>query len=169
MSHTWLFIGIFSGFISIGVALYLFFWVKRQDPGSKRAQEVAGWISSGLLSQKLYTALTLVAVIIGFVIAIVFSFDLSKLAREQCRFNPANGIEMALASLLARFAPPCRLHGNERSCSCTKRHAAADSLNRAFRVAFYAGAAAGLAMVVLCCRDERHLSDHRKRGDRAGL
>lgn len=152
MSHTWLFIGIFSGFISIGVALYLFFWVKRQDPGSKRAQEVAGWIREGAASylKKLYSALTLVAVIIGFVIAIVFSFDLSKIGTGAMSLNPANGIEMALAfvagavcsALAGYMGMSVAVEGNVRSA-----HAAADSLNRAFRVAFYAGAVMGLAMV----------------------
>ncbi len=152
MSHTWLFIGIFSGFISIGVALYLFFWVKRQDPGSKHAQEVARWIKEGAASylKKLYTALTLVAVIIGFIIAIVFSFDLTKLGNGAMTLNPAKGIEMALAfiagavcsALAGYMGMSVAVEANVRSA-----HAAADSLNRAFRVAFYAGAVMGLAMV----------------------
>lgn len=152
MSHTWLFIGIFSGFISIGVALYLFFWVKRQDPGSKRAQEVARWIKEGAASylKKLYTALTLVAVIIGFIIAIVFSFDLTKLGSGAMTLDPTKGIEMALAfiagavcsALAGYMGMSVAVEANVRSA-----HAAADSLNRAFRVAFYAGAVMGLAMV----------------------
>ena len=40
----WLYIGIIGGLFSIAVALYLYFWVRKQDPGTARAQEVAKWI-----------------------------------------------------------------------------------------------------------------------------
>ncbi len=39
--NIWLYIGLVASAISIGVALYLFFWVKRQPPGTEKAQEVA--------------------------------------------------------------------------------------------------------------------------------
>ena len=44
MSTTWLLIAIFAGALSLGVAGYLFLWVKRQDAGTERAREVARWI-----------------------------------------------------------------------------------------------------------------------------
>jgi Na+/H+-translocating membrane pyrophosphatase len=50
MSQIWLVVGIISGFISVGVALVIYFWVVRQDPGSERAQQVAGWIRDGAAS-----------------------------------------------------------------------------------------------------------------------
>jgi K(+)-stimulated pyrophosphate-energized sodium pump len=67
MIQTWLYIGIFSGLLSVGVAIYLYFWVMRQDPGSEKAQQVAGWIREGAASylKRLYTALTLMAVILA--------------------------------------------------------------------------------------------------------
>ena len=72
MEKTWLIVGILSGLLSVGVALYLYYWVKRQDAGSERAQQVAGWIKDGAASylKRLYIALTLVAVILGIVIAV---------------------------------------------------------------------------------------------------
>ena len=59
----WLYIGIIGGVISIGVALYLFFWVRKQDPGSARAQEVAKWIKDGAAAylKNSYTALGILA------------------------------------------------------------------------------------------------------------
>ena len=41
MDNTWLYISIIASVISIGVAVFLYFWVKRQDPGTEKAQEVA--------------------------------------------------------------------------------------------------------------------------------
>ena len=78
MTQTWLIVGIVSGFISVGAALAIYFWVVRQDPGSERARQVAGWIRDGAASylKRLYTVLALVAAVLAFVIAIVFSFNL---------------------------------------------------------------------------------------------
>ena len=77
----------------------LYFWVMRQDAGSEKAQEVAGWIREGAASylKKLYTALTLVAVVLGFIIAIVFSFDLTQLGTGSVDINPTNGVIMAVS------------------------------------------------------------------------
>ncbi len=47
MEKAWLFISIGASILSIGAAIFLYFWVKRQDPGSERAQEVASWIRDG--------------------------------------------------------------------------------------------------------------------------
>ena len=154
MSQTWLIVGILSGFVSLAVAFYLFYWVKRQDAGSERAQQVAGWIREGAASylKRLYTALTLVAVILGFVIGIVFSFDLTQLGTGSVDFNPANGLIMAgafvfgaLCSALAGYmGMSVAVQANVRSAVGVQ-----DNLNRGFRVAFFAGAVLGLAMVGL--------------------
>jgi K(+)-stimulated pyrophosphate-energized sodium pump len=154
MSQTWLIVGILSGLVSVGVALYLFFWVNRQDAGSERAQQVAGWIRDGAASylKRLYTALTLVAVVLGFVIGIVFSFDLTQLGTGSVDINPANGLTMAgafifgaLCSALAGYmGMTVAVRANVRSAVGVQ-----DNLNRGFRVAFFAGAVLGLAMVGL--------------------
>ena len=44
---TWIIIGIVGGVISIGTAIYLYFWVHKQEPGTPLAQEVASWIQDG--------------------------------------------------------------------------------------------------------------------------
>ncbi len=152
MSNTWLLVGIFAGALSLGVAAYLFFWVRRQEAGTEKAREVARWIREGASSylKKLYIALTLVAVIIAFIIALVFSFDLANFGTGHAVINPSLGLEMALAfiagALCSAFAGymgmSVAVEANVRSAT-----AASHSLNRAFRVAFYAGSVMGLAMV----------------------
>lgn len=154
MTQTWLIIGIFAGFLSIGVAIYLYFWVMRQDAGSERAQEVARWIREGAASylKRLYTALTLVAIVLGFVIGIVFSFDLSQIGTGSIDVNPINGLTMAgafvfgaLCSAVAGYmGMAIAVQANVRSAV-----GVADNLNQGFRIAFYAGSVMGLAMVGL--------------------
>jgi K(+)-stimulated pyrophosphate-energized sodium pump len=152
--QLWLLVGIGSGVISVAAALYLYFWVMRQDAGSERAQEVARWIREGAASylKKLYTALTLVSVVMGFIIAVVFSFDLTQIGMGNVDVMPSNGVIMAVAFIFGAVSSAVAgymgmavaVQANVRSAVAVK-----DSLNKGFQVAFYAGAVMGLAMVGL--------------------
>jgi len=153
-SQLWIFVAIFAGIISVGVAIWLYVWVNRQDAGSEKAQEVASWIREGARTylRRLYLALALVAVALGIIIAIVFSFDIEHLGMETAAINPSRGIMMALAfvagaicsALAGYMGMSVAVAANVRSAT-----AANESINRAFQVAFYAGAVMGLAMVGL--------------------
>jgi K(+)-stimulated pyrophosphate-energized sodium pump len=154
INQPWILAAIVAGVISLGVAIWLYRWVNRQDAGSERAQEVATWIQEGAKSylRRLYMALTLVAVALGIIIAIVFSFDIEHLGMEAVSVNPSRGITMAVAfvfgaicsALAGYMGMTVAVSANVRSAT-----AANESLNRAFRVAFYAGSVMGLAMVGL--------------------
>jgi K(+)-stimulated pyrophosphate-energized sodium pump len=155
MTQTWLVIGIVSGLISVGVALYLYFWVMKQDAGSEKAQQVAGWIREGADSylKRLYTALTLVAVILGIVIAVVFSFDLNQVGGTgPVDFHISTGLEMAFAFIVGAICSAAAgylgmsvaVQANVRSAVAVAEH-----LNKGFKVAFFAGSVMGLAMVGL--------------------
>ena len=154
MNDIWLIISIVASFISVGVALYLFFWVKKQDPGSEKAQEVASWIREGAKAylKRLYIALTIVAVILGFIIAVVFSFDWSEVASGQVDITPINGISMAIAFIVGSLCSAVAGYmGMEIAVEANVRTATAakESLNKAFTLSFYAGSVMGLAMVGL--------------------
>ena len=154
MEQTWLFIGILSGVLSLIVAVILYFWVMRQDDGNDRTREVARWIREGAASylKKLYLALTLVSVVLGFIIAIVFSFDLTQIGTGSVEITPSNGVVMALSfiggalcsAIAGYMGMAIAVQANVRSAV-----AVADSLKRGFKVAFYAGSVMGLAMVGL--------------------
>jgi K(+)-stimulated pyrophosphate-energized sodium pump len=154
MSQIWLIVGIISGFISVGVALVIYFWVVRQDPGSERAQQVAGWIRDGAASylKRLYGVLALVAIVLAFVIAIVFSFNLKQLGTGAVDITPVNGLIMAGAFIFGAVCSAVAgymgmtvaVQANVRSAVAVAEH-----LNKGFRVAFYAGSVMGLAMVGL--------------------
>ena len=150
----WIYLGIFGGVVSIGVAIYLFFWVKRQEPGSERAREVASWIKEGAQTylKRLYTSLTTIALILGVVIAVLFSFNLEDMAVTGLKISPSNGLVMALSFILGALCSAVAgymgmsvaVEANVRTATAAK-----DSLNKAFRLSFYAGSVMGLAMVGL--------------------
>jgi len=153
-SELWVFVAIFAGILSLGVAIWLYLWVNRQDAGSERAQEVASWIRDGAKTylRRLYLALTLVAVALGVIIAIVFSFDIEHLGLKAVAINPSRGIMMALAFVAGAVCSAMAGYmGMSVAVAANVRSAAAanESINRAFQVAFYAGSVMGLAMVGL--------------------
>ncbi len=82
---TWIYIAIVSGVASMTVALYLYFWVVKQDPGTERAQEVASWIKEGANAYllKLYRSLGILSLIIGAIIAVVSAFNPKQLAAAR--------------------------------------------------------------------------------------
>ncbi len=134
-----------------GISLFL-----GQTAGSRdgKAQEVASWIREGAQTylKRLYFALSVVAIILGFIIAIVFSFDLADVAAGQATIQPLNGIRMAIAfisgSLCSAIAGYMGM-GIAVEANVRTATAANESLNKAFKLSFYAGSVMGLAMVGL--------------------
>jgi len=153
-SELWLLIAILAGALSVAVAFWLYRWVHRQDAGSQRAQEVASWIREGAASylRRLYLALGLVAVGLGIVIAIVFSFDIENLGLKVMHLDPLRGLAMALAfvagavcsAIAGYMGMTVAVAANVRTAVAANR-----SLNHAFQVSFYGGAVMGLATVGL--------------------
>jgi K(+)-stimulated pyrophosphate-energized sodium pump len=154
VSQPWLLAAVVAGVASAGVAAWLYFWVKRQDAGSERAQQVAGWIEDGAISylRRLYMALGGVAVVLGLIIAVVFSLDIEQLSIGVAQVDPLSGVRMAVAFLVGALCSALAGYmgmtvavvANVRTAT-----AARENLNRAFRVAFYGGAVMGLAVVGL--------------------
>jgi K(+)-stimulated pyrophosphate-energized sodium pump len=152
--QPWSLAALVAGVVSLGVAIWLFIWVSRQDAGSEQAQEVASWIREGARSylRRLYLALTVVAFALGVVIAVVFSFDIEHVGLGRVALSPSRGITMALtfvagavcSAVAGYMGMTVAVSANVRSAA-----AAATSLSGAFRVAFYAGSVMGLAMVGL--------------------
>lgn len=155
MENVWMVVGLVSGLLSVGVAVWLYVWVNRQDPGTERAQEVASWIKDGATTylKRLYAALTLVSVVLAVVIGIVFSFDIGHLGTgEAIGISVSHGVEMALAFIAgAGCSAIAGYMGMMVAVSANVRSATAanESLNKAFKLAFNAGSVMGLAMVGL--------------------
>ncbi|TFG72177.1 MAG: sodium-translocating pyrophosphatase [Anaerolineales bacterium] len=145
MNTFLLVISILSGVLSVGVAVYYFRWVKSQDPGSERAQQVATWIREGAQSylKKLYGALGMLAVSLAIILAIVFGV---KEASAGYGLGMAGSFVLgALSSAIAGYmGMAIAVEANVRSATAANK-----GLNPAFNVAFKAGTVMGLAMVGL--------------------
>ncbi len=140
---AWLIVGIVCGLVSIGMAVWLYLWVHRQDPGTPQARKVAAWIREGAISylKKLYRALLMLAVIIALLLFIVFGLG---------NKDPGYGLKMSLAFLMgALLSSVAGYMGMSIAVEANVRSATAAEkvLSPAFNVAFKAGAVLGLAMV----------------------
>jgi K(+)-stimulated pyrophosphate-energized sodium pump len=142
--NVWVITSLVAGFISVAVAVVYYRWVDRQDPGSERAQRVAGWIEDGAESylKKLYTALTGLAIALAIILAIVFGLQR----------DPGYGLGIAVTFIVGALCSAVAgymgmmvaVKGNVRTAT-----AAEQGLNPAFAVSFRAGSVMGLAMVGL--------------------
>lgn len=151
-THAWLFLGMGAGLASVAIALYIFFWVKKQDTGSEKAQQVARWIQEGAQSylRKLYTSLTLIALILAVVIGVVFTIDVEHIGQANYSINPIRGLSVALSLIAGALCSAIAGYmGMSIAVKANLRSAVAANtgLNKAFKVAFYAGSVMGLAMV----------------------
>ena len=151
-SQTWLWLSILSGAVSVAVAGYLYLWVNRQDPGTERARQVASWIREGATTylRRLYSALGLLALALGIVIAVVFSLDIESLGLGTLQFDPARGAVIAAAYVFGALCSALAGYmGMSIAVSANVRTATAanEGLGPAFRVSFFGGAVMGLATV----------------------
>lgn len=150
----WNYIAIGAGFVSVAIAIGLYFWVLKQDPGSERAQKVASWIREGAQSylKRLYASLALLALGVSIILIIVFGFDVENFGLSSGGFVFGRGLIMAVAflsgsicsALAGYMGMTVAVAANVRTAQAAKK-----SINVAFRVSFYAGAVMGLAMVGL--------------------
>jgi len=131
-----LLIALLAGLMAIAFAVYLFFYVSKQDSGSERMREISAAIREGaraFLKREYYT-LTAFVVAMGLVLA--FFLDLSTalayIAGSACS---------ALAGLLGMDVA---LKANVRTANAARR-----GLAKAFLTAFYGGAVMGLSVVGL--------------------
>ncbi|MFO8035173.1 MAG: sodium-translocating pyrophosphatase [Anaerolineales bacterium] len=139
---TWLIAGLVCGSLSIGVAIWFYIWVNKQDPGSEQARKVAAWIRQGAVTylRKLYMALLLVAAVLAVIITFVFGIQNGAIY----------GVQMSIAFLAGAFLSAVAGYmGMTIAVSANVRCATAANkgLNPAFNVAFKAGSVMGLAMV----------------------
>ncbi|HHE72274.1 MAG TPA: sodium-translocating pyrophosphatase, partial [Chloroflexi bacterium] len=141
----WIIISFISGLLSVGVAFGYYKWVTAQNPGSERAQLVAGWIEAGAEAylKRLYTALGLLAVVLAVILAVVFG-----LQQKDASYGIITAVAFVFGSLCSAIAGymwmTVAVRANVRTAT-----AAQEGLNPAFRIAFRAGSVMGLAMVGL--------------------
>jgi len=140
----WLIIAPLAGLISIAVAVYLYFYVKKQDSGNPKMQEISTAIKEGANAylKRQYSTLAIFVIIVAAVLLVAFWNS----------ENPAQGPSRALAyvtgsvcsGLAGYFGMNVALKANVRTAN-----GARSGLGKAFPVAFYGGAVMGLSVVGL--------------------
>ena len=150
--NNWIYTAIAAGVVSIAAALSLYFWVMKQEPGTERAQEVASWIKAGANAYlvKLYRSLGILALVIGLIIAIIFSIQPETAGAGIVTLYFRKGITMSLCFIFGAFSSAIAGYlGMRVAVEANVRTATAAnfSLSKAFKLSFNAGAVLGLAMV----------------------
>ena len=144
-NQIWLYLGMVLGIVSFSIALFIFQWVKKQDAGSAQTKKITKAIRDGAWAylRRLYGALALVAVVFGIILAVVFSNDSGG-------FGIMRGLETSFAYIVGALCSAVAGYlGMSVAVRANARTAVAAniSLNRAFDIAFRAGAVLALAMV----------------------
>ena len=142
--NIWVIISFVLGIVSVGAAVMYFKWVMKQDPGTKRAIKVAGWIRDGAQSylKKLYGALMLLAGVLAVVLFVVFGLQESWGYGLMMAFSFVVGA--VCSSIAGYMGMAIAVEANVRSATAANK-----GLAPAFNVAFKAGTVMGLSMVGL--------------------
>ena len=138
----WLLIAPIAGLISIVAAVYLYFYVSKQDSGNEKMREISGAIKEGANAylKRQYKTLAIFVVIVAIVLLVAFwnSNDIIQ--------GPSRALAYVLGSissgLAGYFGMNVALKANSRTAN-----AARSGLSKAFPVAFYGGAVMGLSVV----------------------
>jgi K(+)-stimulated pyrophosphate-energized sodium pump len=140
--QDWLLIAPIAGFISILAAIYLYFYVSRQDSGNEKMQEISGAIKEGANAylRRQNKTLAVFVTIVAIVLFIAF-WNPSDIIQ-----GPSRALAYVLGSicsgLAGYFGMNVALKANSRTAN-----AARSGLDKAFPTAFYAGAVMGLSVV----------------------
>ena len=133
----WLIIAPVSGFVSIAFAAFLYYYVKKQDRGNARMQEISTAISEGANAylKRQNTTLAVFVIVLAIVIGIAF---------RDWKMPIAYVTGSVFSALAGFFGLNVAVRANVRTSN-----AAAKGLNKAFPIAFYGGAVMGLSVVGL--------------------
>jgi K(+)-stimulated pyrophosphate-energized sodium pump len=140
----WLPIAPIAGFVSILAAVYLYFYISRQDSGNEKMREIAGAIKEGANAylKRQYTTLAIFVVVVAVVLLIVF-WNPSNLIQGPSRAF-AYVLGSVCSGLAGFFGMSVALKANVRTAN-----GARSGLSKAFPVAFFGGAVMGLSVVGL--------------------
>ncbi|MEM2101988.1 MAG: sodium-translocating pyrophosphatase [Candidatus Bathyarchaeia archaeon] len=140
----WLLIAPIAGLISILTAVYLYFYVSKQDSGNEKMRGIASAIKEGANAYLKRQNLTLaIFVIIVATIMLIAFWDPNNLIRGPSR-AVAYIIGSICSGIAGYFGMTVALKANVRTAN-----GARSGLSKAFPVAFYGGAVMGLSVVGL--------------------
>jgi len=128
-----------SGLASIFVAFYLYFWVKKQNTGTPKMQEISDAIREGAIAYLKREYKTLVIFVV--ILTVIIAFALGSKGPSTALAYVVGSICSALAGY---FGMDIALHTNVRTAQAARK-----GLKKAFPVGFYGGAVMGLGVVGL--------------------
>jgi len=133
----WLIVAPLAGLVSIIVAVYLYFYVDKQESGNPRMQEISAAIREGANAylKRQNKTLAIFVIIIAIVLGIVF---------KGYQMPIAYIIGSIFSALAGFFGMNVAVRANVRTSNAASR-----GLNKAFPIAFYGGAVMGLSVVGL--------------------
>jgi len=138
----WLVIAPVAGVISILAAIYLYFYVSRQDSGNEKMQEISGAIKEGATAylKRQYSTLAIFVTVVAIILLVAFW------SPNDVIQGPSRVLAYVLGSLCSGlagyFGMNVALKANSRTAN-----AARSGLDKAFPTAFYGGAVMGLSVV----------------------
>lgn len=137
-----------SALISLLVAFYLYYYVKKQEAGTKRMQEISGAIKEGANAflRREYTTLAIFAVIVAVLLGIFVPEPIwiTKTMSKNISLALAYVFGSFSSALAGFFGMDVALKANVRTANAAKK-----GLNSAFPIAFRGGAVMGLSVVGL--------------------
>ncbi|MEM1514803.1 MAG: sodium-translocating pyrophosphatase, partial [Candidatus Bathyarchaeia archaeon] len=143
----WLNMTFISGFISLGLAGYLYKYILKQDPGTERMREIASAIETGArayLKRQFMTLaifVALMAVIVGTLYTIYQQGDVF--------FGASMSLSYVLGSICSAITAYVGMIAAVKA-NVRTANAARVGLKKAFPTAFYGGAIMGLIVAGLC-------------------
>ncbi len=140
----WLPIAPISGLVSILAAVYLYFYISKQDSGNEKMREISGAIKEGANAylKRQYTTLAIFVVVVAVVLLIVFWNPSNWILGPSRSFSYVLG--SVCSGLAGFFGMSVALKANVRTAN-----GARSGLSKAFPVAFFGGAVMGLSVVGL--------------------
>lgn len=141
-TDIWLYAGLIAGILSISAAIVSYFKVRSYDAGSERAQQIAGWIREGASTylRMLYKTLIIVAVILGIILAVVFT--VGEKQDDGILIAGAFAFGALCSALAGWLGMTVAVEANVRTAVACQQ-----GIPKGFEVAFKAGSVMGLAMV----------------------
>jgi len=133
-----------AGLASIAFAVYLFFYVNKQDSGNPKMQEISAAIKEGANAylKRQFSTLAIFVFIVAIVLLIAF-WNPENIIQAPSRVM-AYVLGSISSGLAGYFGMNVALKANVRTAN-----GARSGLNKAFPVAFYGGAVMGLSVVGL--------------------
>jgi K(+)-stimulated pyrophosphate-energized sodium pump len=137
-----------SALISILVAIYLYYYVKKQDAGTKKMQEISDAIKEGANAflKREYKTLAIFVVIIA-VLLLIFVPEpiwITETKTKNISLAVAYAFGSFSSALAGYFGMDVALKANVRTANAAKK-----GLNKAFPISFRGGAVMGLSVVGL--------------------